>query len=89
MAIALHRLRAVDPRDGLAARNAINVKRIVTALRKQRGGMVQTYEQYLLCYQVLPVTCQGTAVLHLHVRLCCRAHASVLVADRLTRVQAG
>lgn len=52
VAVAIKRLRAVDPRDGAAARQAVNVKRIVGALRRQRAGMVQTYEQYLLCYQV-------------------------------------
>ena len=53
--IALRRLAAADMRDPRAVHNAINIKRIVTALRKQRPGMVQTFEQYLLCYQVRPV----------------------------------
>lgn len=53
VAVAIKRLRAVDPRDGAAARQAVNVKRIVGALRRQRAGMVQTYEQYLLCYQAI------------------------------------
>ena len=50
--IALKRLRDADLRDPKAVHTAINIKRIVTALRKQRPGMVQTFEQYLLCYQV-------------------------------------
>ncbi|KAK9800312.1 hypothetical protein WJX73_000371 [Symbiochloris irregularis] len=51
--IAMLRLRAVEPRDGLACRQAVSVKRIVAALRKQRAGMVQTFEQYRFCYQCI------------------------------------
>ena len=52
VAIALKRLRAADAADAAAAQKAVNVKRIVGHLRRQRPGMVQNYEQYLFCYQV-------------------------------------
>ena len=55
--IALRRLAAADLRDPKAVHNAINIKRIVTALRRQRPGMVQTYDQYLLGYQVRSAAC--------------------------------
>lgn len=36
----------------------LQVKRIVSRLRKQRAGMVQTPDQYLFCYQALKVGAQ-------------------------------
>ena len=32
---------------------AVDLKRVVTNLRKQRAGMVQTEEQYIFCYHAL------------------------------------
>ena len=32
---------------------AVNLKRLVTQLRKQRAGMVQMPEQYMFCYKAI------------------------------------
>ena len=50
--IALRRLRCADLRNPQEVKAAVSIKRIVAALRRQRPGMVQTFDQYLLCYQV-------------------------------------
>jgi Protein-tyrosine phosphatase len=44
------------------------LKRIVSRLRKQRAGMVQTPDQYMFCYQALKVR-QSTAQLKLNMLL--------------------
>ncbi|KAK9803879.1 hypothetical protein WJX72_001449 [[Myrmecia] bisecta] len=51
--IMLRRLRHLDPADMGGWHNAVNVKRIVLALRKQRMGMVQTVDQYIFCHQAI------------------------------------
>ena len=85
MDIALRRLAAADLRDPKAVHNAINIKRIVAALRKQRPGMVQTFEQYLLCHQVLPRTrsvrqnaCQQTGRVAAAAATCARAASRLI-----------
>ena len=50
--VALRRLRCADLRNPKEVKAAVSIKRIVAALRRQRPGMVQTFDQYLLCYQV-------------------------------------
>ena len=50
--ITLHRLLSLDQADQHAAERAVDVKRVVSSLRKQRYGMVQTPQQYLFCHQV-------------------------------------
>jgi len=50
--ITLRKLLGVDPSDVVAAEKAVDVKRVVTTLRKQRYGMVQNPSQYLFCHQV-------------------------------------
>ena len=52
MDVALRRLRCADLRNPKEVKAAVSIKRIVAALRRQRPGMVQTFDQYLLCYQV-------------------------------------
>ena len=47
----LRRLRGLDPKDVNGGRQAVNIKRIVAALRKERAGMVQSLAQYLFCYR--------------------------------------
>lgn len=49
--MVLRRLRGLDPKDVAGARQAVNIKRIVAALRKERAGMVQSLPQYLFCYR--------------------------------------
>lgn len=50
--ITLHRLLTLDQADQYAAEKAVDVKRVVTSLRKQRYGMVQNPQQYFFCHQV-------------------------------------
>ena len=50
--ITLQRLLTLDQADQYAAEKAVDVKRVVTSLRKQRYGMVQNPQQYLFCHQV-------------------------------------
>lgn len=52
--VILRRLQQLDAKDSTAAERAVDVKRVVTNLRKQRVGMVQTPGQYLFCHQVTP-----------------------------------
>ncbi|KAK9836209.1 hypothetical protein WJX84_005936 [Apatococcus fuscideae] len=49
----LRRLRGLDPKDVNGGRQAVNIKRIVAALRKERAGMVQSLAQYLFCYRAI------------------------------------
>ena len=42
----------MDLKDATAAERAVDIKRVVSSLRKQRAGMVQTPGQYLFCHQV-------------------------------------
>jgi len=51
--ITLRKLLGVDPSDVVAAEKAVDVKRVVTTLRKQRYGMVQNPSQYLFCHQAI------------------------------------
>ena len=51
--ITLHRLLTLDQGDQYAAEKAVDVKRVVSNLRKQRYGMVQNPQQYLFCHQVI------------------------------------
>lgn len=51
--ITLHRLLTLDQADQHAAEKAVDVKRVVMSLRKQRYGMVQNPQQYLFCHQAI------------------------------------
>eukprot|EP00891_Asterochloris_glomerata_P006783 jgi/Astpho2/6783/e_gw1.00103.33.1_t len=56
--IVMRRLRKLDPVNSLGecsstAVKAVDLKRVVANLRKQRAGMVQTEEQYIFCYHAL------------------------------------
>jgi hypothetical protein len=50
--ITLRKLLGVDQSDSAAAEKAVDVKKVVATLRKQRYGMVQNPSQYLFCHQV-------------------------------------
>ncbi|KAK9826858.1 hypothetical protein WJX81_000664 [Elliptochloris bilobata] len=66
--IALRRLgRATETGNAAAAEVAVDMRRIVAELRAGRWGMVQTLEQYLLCYQaVTEQVAEELAALELH-----------------------
>lgn len=51
--VVLKRLRSLDGKDIKGAEAAVSMKRLVTHLRKQRLGMVQTVQQYVFIYQAL------------------------------------
>ena len=67
----------LDPNDVPGAHNAVNIKRIVLALRKQRPGMVQTVDQYLFCYLVrtLPFTPAPSALVVIVIHSAVKWHA--------------
>lgn len=49
--IVLRRLQQMGCKDATEAERAVDIKRVVATLRKQRMGMVQTPGQYLFCHQ--------------------------------------
>ena len=54
---------AAESGDAAAAAAAVDMQRIVAELRAARWGMVQTLEQYLLCYQARGLAGQWCACL--------------------------
>ncbi|KAL3155220.1 hypothetical protein ABBQ32_013159 [Trebouxia sp. C0010 RCD-2024] len=49
----LKRLRHLDAKDIKGAENAISMKRLISHMRKERIGMVQTVQQYVFIYQAI------------------------------------
>lgn len=66
----------MDLKDAAAAERAVDIKRVVSNLRKQRAGMVQTPGQYLFCHQVVPLANPFTMCHWLTVDLACACPAA-------------
>ena len=64
MDITLRRLLGVASGDSAAAEKAVDVKRVVANLRKQRYGMVQNPSQYLFCHQVIHIALPLRSSMH-------------------------